>query len=297
MTSTVSIGWLVLDHVVELADYPVQDTKTPAQEARLLAGGPTFRAAVALARQGNAPAMVATVGTDVAAAQLRAAVQDAGVADLLITVDGISRQAHVWLSRRAGSRTIVYVDSLPAADQLPATTVDRIVEADALLLDGREVAVAAQAARQTRGLVSLDVGSWKPDTLPVLAPLANVLTGPAATLARLAGTDAADLARTTAALVDLGADLAVTTSGDGRIVACDRSGNFTQQPYTVPVVDSNGAGDAFHGGLVAAIVAGADHRTAVTRAAAVAALHVAAAGDTGLPDPQQLDAFLRDAAE
>ena len=61
------------------------------------------------------------------------------------------------------------------------------------------------------------------------------------------------------------------------------AGVHIQPAFWLPVVDSNGAGDSFHGGLLAGLLGGESHQEAMRWAAAVAALKVSAPGDVGLP--------------
>ena len=63
--------------------------------------------------------------------------------------------------------------------------------------------------------------------------------------------------------------------------------------FSVPVVDTVGAGDGFAAGLISAHLDGLPEAAALERAAAVGALAITSAGDKdGLPSRSELESFL-----
>jgi sulfofructose kinase len=63
--------------------------------------------------------------------------------------------------------------------------------------------------------------------------------------------------------------------------------------YRVDVVDTTGAGDAFHGALTLLLAEGADIEVAIDMAMAAAALKCTRLGSrAGLPTREELEAFL-----
>jgi sugar/nucleoside kinase (ribokinase family) len=110
---------------------------------------------------------------------------------------------------------------------------------------------------------------------------------------------APDLGGALAAAVAAGPRLVVATLGDAGSIAAERTADgrirqHDQAPaFAVPIVSTLGAGDAFHGGLLAALVDGYATPEALIRANAVAALSCRALdGRSGLPNRAELEAFL-----
>lgn len=96
------------------------------------------------------------------------------------------------------------------------------------------------------------------------------------------------------ALLTLGrARMVVVKRRDHSAVAHSAEGQWTQQPFDVPVADPVGAGDAFAAGWLSARLRGLDEPRALAEAACVAALVVQAPGDTdGLPTASARDRAL-----
>jgi len=68
--------------------------------------------------------------------------------------------------------------------------------------------------------------------------------------------------------------------------------------FDTEVVSTLGAGDVFHGALVAQFQQGRDLREAITRASAVAALSCRGLdGSSAVPDEKRLEVFLQDVQE
>lgn len=90
-----------------------------------------------------------------------------------------------------------------------------------------------------------------------------------------------------------GVEQVVITLGERGVYAATQQSVKLIPAYTVNAIDTTGAGDAFNGGLLAALAAGANLFDACAYANAVAALKVTKLGATaGMPTKQEIDAFL-----
>jgi 2-dehydro-3-deoxygluconokinase len=108
----------------------------------------------------------------------------------------------------------------------------------------------------------------------------------------VAGEDEADL------LGDLGPGLVVIKRGARGAVGIDGGTRVEVPAFRVPEVDTVGAGDAFAAGLLSALLRDRPLDRALREASAVAALCVAAPGDTdGLPTAAERDAYLAGGAD
>jgi ribokinase len=116
-------------------------------------------------------------------------------------------------------------------------------------------------------------------------------------LALLSGLPTDDLEgcrRAAQVLLSKGCNQIVLTRGDQGAFVFNQTGEIFVPSFKVPVVDTTAAGDAFIGGLAAALADGIDLQIALLRASAAGALAVTKAGaQTSLPDITELDDFLK----
>jgi len=116
-------------------------------------------------------------------------------------------------------------------------------------------------------------------------------------LALLSGLPTDDLEgcrRAAQVLLSKGCNQIVLTRGDQGAFVFNQTGKIFVPSFKVPVVDTTAAGDAFIGGLAAALADDIDLQIALLRASAAGALAVTKAGaQTSLPDITELDDFLK----
>jgi ribokinase len=95
-------------------------------------------------------------------------------------------------------------------------------------------------------------------------------------------------------LQSLGCHQIILTRGEHGAYYFDQNNQIFAPPFNVPVVDTTAAGDAFIGGLAAALSQNLDIHTALLQASAAGALAVTKAGaQTSLPNKTELDNFLK----
>jgi 2-dehydro-3-deoxygluconokinase len=266
-------------------------------------GGAESNVAIAVARLGGGASWVGRVGDDelgdLVLAQLRGEGVDVRHAlrdpdaptGLMIKTRRTATVGHVLYYRAgsAGSRlqpSDVPVDRVRAAGVLHVTGIT-----PALSPTARAATFAAvEEARAAAVPVSFDVNHraslWRDvDPGPVLAELAaraDVL---------FAGEDEAavlgaegDLERVVTALARLGPASVVLTRGARGVLALIDDALVEVPPHAVAAVDPVGAGDAFVGGYLTELLAGADAKTRLATAAACGAFAVTVPGDwEGLP--------------
>ena len=86
----------------------------------------------------------------------------------------------------------------------------------------------------------------------------------------------------------------ITMGGKGVFLATPKKRGIIPA-YKVNAVDTTGAGDAFNGGLAAALAEGKDLWEAASFANALAAISVQRIGTTpSMPDREEIDAFIRE---
>ncbi|MDG4756736.1 carbohydrate kinase family protein [Micromonospora sp. WMMD710] len=277
MVDLVVVGGLGIDVRVRVPALPLPAADSHTVEPiELRIGNTGAGVALAATAVGLRVRVVDTLGADPAGDLVRAALTRAGVPAVLAEDRGGTRRS-VNLVDPGGRRTSLY-DPRPWRGGPPfaATEVAELVR------DARHVHVsimdwtvpllpAVRAALPAGVTLSTDLHDWDGEN-PYHPPFAEVADLILVSGVRLAGR-AASLAGTLAprtVVVTRGADGAELYPGDGSVVPV---------PPAVPprpVVDSNGAGDAFAAGLIAGRLRGeplADAARYAARVAAAACTH------------------------
>jgi sulfofructose kinase len=294
----VGFGLNAVDHLIVVPEYPTFDTKVRLLEHQQTAGGQAASTMVALKRLGLKTAYAGRFGSDTEGQFGFQSLEAEGVdLEFAEVVEGAHNQlAFVFIDARNGERTILWDRDerlVYDADEAPVVLAGR---GRVLHLDGHDPMAGARMARAARSqatLVSADIENIY-DGLPELLPLIDVLVGSREFPHRLTG-----IADEKASLVELHARygcavVGMTLGERGAMLYCQ--GQFIEGPaYEVPggCLDTTGAGDAFHGGLLYGILTGEDVETSLKLANAAAALKCRELGArTSLPRRNELTEFL-----
>ena len=260
--------------------------------ARLQPGGKGANQAVAAARLGASVRMAGCCGDDDFGRTLRSALEDAGVDVSAVRVLAGVASGLALITVDAGGENSITV--APGANGLagpPEAAASAAMPCDALILSAEiPVPVLAAALDRARTAHVMTVLNLAPapadasallaagvDWLIVNAPEAGAILGRAVTDPASAQAAAADLAREGAGhvVITLGRDGAVLAGPDAELAV---------PGFSVPSVDSVGAGDAFVAALGVAVASGVLPPEAVRLACAVAATAVTRPGaQDGLP--------------
>lgn len=263
------VGLATHDTILAVPEHPSPDGRVVADDLVVAGGGPAATAAVALARLGVDVSFAGVVGDDDAGRFVRDGLAAEGVdVSLLQVVAGARTPQSVVLVKPDGSRSIVH---RPGDAPFPDVEVD----ADWVHVDHAGYGHAT-------GRVSLDGGN----------PIAGLdLTG----VALYAPTESrlrADFGSAEAALA-AGAELVVVTRGAGGSVAYTRDGAVEVAAYECEPVSTLGAGDVFHGALLAFLVRGEPIAEALRGANVAAALSCRALdGRSAIPTLNELERIL-----
>jgi sulfofructose kinase len=291
-SAVVFVGAVTIDSIALVGAFPGPDERVVAEDLMFAGGGPAATAAVTAARLGVPAAFVGTVGDDAEGERIIEGLAAEGV-----DVSGVTREAG---ARSAAS--VIVVDRLRGTRAIcarPGPVVDISRGADLL---GRADWVHADhlgwsAVRQLlrpgparRPHLSIDAGNpilgFTPDGVDLYVPTLQELE-------RIYGLSTPD-ALLDAALHD-GAGRVVATNGSRGSLAADASGErATADGVEVEVVSTLGAGDVFHGALVAAHVRGLALADALEYANTVAALSCRGLdGRSAIPTHDTVEAHLR----
>lgn len=274
MSSVVTVGHAVLDHRFRVPVFPPTQARTDADTYRSDVGGPAAVAAMAVVRLGGSARLVAARGADDAGAQLAAALAARGVdIEGFVLREDVETPVCAVLIDRSGERTIIRRVARSFTADAGWVTPERLTGAGAVLVHPLWAAGADAAVRSARALgvpCVLDLDHVSPSTLDLASRVTHVIADASAAQA-LGGVESA-----VAALRATGAWWAITLGADGV-----RHAGGTMAALRVPVLDTTGAGDVFHGAFALALAEGRDETYALRFASIAGALHVR---DAQIPD-------------
>jgi sugar/nucleoside kinase (ribokinase family) len=233
-------------------------------------GGTSAGKALCLARLGVPTTLRTVLGTDPDAARILTALAHPDLTLIADVVPGRSEH-HLNLMAADGGRVSIYLDLTGPTADLPDPLLAALSGADIAVLDLTQSSVPVLAAARAAGCeIWCDLHDYdgradfhRPfiDAADVLVVSADRLPDPRGFLT---------------GAVASGASLAVCTDGSrGAIAVSAADGEWTVGAVPVQtVVDTNGAGDAFVAGLLAARIGGAPLAESLRRASAAGALAV-----------------------
>lgn len=282
VVDVVGVGLNATDTVIVVERFPERGGKVEYRESRVLPGGQVASAVVACQGWGLTTRYAGVLGEDEAAALHGREFARAGV-DARIQTErgGVSAQSLILVDA-AGERTV-----LCRRDErmvLRPEHLDRewVTQARVLLVDGWETAAATQAAgwaREAAVPVVGDVDEVYPGVEELLGHVDYLIVSREFPR-RLTGVG--DLRAALRAMRErFGCRLVGATMGEGGVVVWDGMRMVEAPAFRVDVVDTTGAGDAFHAGFCYGLVRGWELRRTLDFACAAAALNCAAMGARG----------------
>lgn len=291
------IGAHVYDTLIKVPDFPVEDTKCLVETVVRSGGGPCATGLVAAAHLGVDTSWLGVLADDAGGNFLFDDFEKHGVDTKFIIVQGGCRSfsSFVLLNSRSASRTCILDRGTLPPLELNEAMRQEIAAADLMMIDGNEMSAALegiQFARQNGTKVLYDAGGLYPG-VENLMPFVDILI-PSAEFA-IGFTHSSDASEAARRLYNEYHPeiVAVTQGAQGGIYYDGEFGSWSAFP--IDVIDSNGAGDVFHGAFAAATVAGYDHRDCCMFAAAVSAIKCTSLGArNGLPNTQQVKQFIKE---
>lgn len=273
--TVVCLGLATLDTILAVPRHPDADDRVVATDHAVAGGGPAATAAVALARLGVDVAFVGAVGDDEPGELIRAGLEREGVdvSELARVAGARSPQSAILVS--GGARAIAHFPGTAGPPAPSPGALALMAEADWVHVDHAGYAAAPPDVR-----LSVDGGN----------PIAGLgLDGVAlyapteAALVRDFGTPARALAA--------GAELVVVTKGAQGCAAHTVAGSTDAPGAPLDgAVSTLGAGDVFHGALLAAFVHGRELPAALAFANRAAALSCRALdGRSAIPTLEELE--------
>ncbi len=292
----VGIGMPVVDCLVSMERLPESDEQTYVHELSWQGGGKVATALAALGRLGARGEMIGVVGEDVFGRHCICDFQWNGVGvsrlvtdpgtttDFSIVISERARQARSFISRRGTCRALCEED------------LDETLLRSARYLHLSELSpTAARAARIVReagGRVVIDADLYAADIRRNIALTDVFIASRYFYEGMFAGGSLRENCR---ALQKLGPEIVIVTLGAEGCAGIGREGYFELPAFTgLPVADTTGAGDVFHGAFIAGLLRGCGTMEAARFASAASAITCTRLGGrAGIPDREMLEDFLR----
>ncbi|WP_066288112.1 carbohydrate kinase family protein [Arthrobacter sp. B6] len=246
------VGCATLDSIALVQDYPAADSRTVAADFSTAGGGPAATAAVAAARAGAQTAFAGVIGTDEEGDRIISGLEAEGVDTSAVIRDANVKTGAsvIVVSRATESRAIVTRPVPPVA--FPAGSRFHELLGTAAWVHVDHLGWNA-VARVPNLRISVDAGN----PIPSFTPKGVALYVP--TIERLRAEYGEDLSPEALLqqAVDDGASAVVATAGSEGAWVLERDGNPVHVP-AVPahIVSTLGAGDVYHGAILAAVAAG-----------------------------------------
>ncbi len=266
--------------------HPGPDEKCKAEKLVRAHGGPAATAAVVAARLGCPSAFVGYICDDALGHEHLKELSAEGVYTGYVTRGEMPTTTAAVTVKPDGARSIVFF----SGDRKPMTSTPDLkgVHPKVLLFDGREPHISLdllERAAKWRAQSVLDAGSVHHGTLALESKVDYLVASEKYARQRTHIDHSPDAAR---ALSEFHPNI-VVTFGDKGLYYKTSFGEGTLSAYGVPVVDTTGAGDAFHAGFAVGLARGQSLIDTLRFASATAALNCGAIGGrTAAPTLQQV---------
>jgi sulfofructose kinase len=270
------VGVATVDNIVLVENYPTANQRVIALDSSHAVGGPATTAAVTLARLGIKVALVCVIGDDEEGRFIFETLKREGVDTSHVVVDSNVKTARgtIVVSKNEQSRAIMVMPH----DQIPKKPIDlsqyQWIHVDQV---GMRALKNWGIARGGSAKLSIDIGyateGLNPADYDLYAPSENITTD------------------TSTATRDK--NIVVISQAERGSLYSDGQSSGSVPAITSEILSTLGAGDVFHGALVAAQVWNKEISEAVLIANTVAGLSCRGLdGQSGIPRKNELDAFM-----
>ena len=302
--SVVVFGSINMDLVARTPRLPKPGETLTGHSFETVSGGKGANQAVAVARLGVPTEMVGRVGNDAFGLELLNSLKSSGVGcDRVLTDSATHSGVAVIAVDDASENNIILIPG--ANGHVDESDIDRLQEvlpqAKVLMLQLEiplpMVVAAAKAAKAAGVTVMLDPAPARSDLPDELYSLIDIITPNQIETSQLVGFPVEDLNTAIEAAHTLhqrGIQIVITKLGKLGAFCITPTETFEIPIFPVKAIDTVAAGDAFNGGLAAALAEGLPLKEAARQASAVAALSVTKTGaQPSLPTRVELEEFRR----
>jgi len=287
----VCVGVITIDTIALVEKYPSADERVVALEISRAGGGPAAVAAVALSRLGIKSAIVGTIGNDADGKELLRIFEKEGVETSGISVGTSATAGSVIVASKEHSERAISTRQPMVQAPINEAAKKLITQAQWVHLDHDGITRLAELgiSRGNGPLISFDAGygveTFDPITIDLFVPTDRQMA------LRYPGIDLAVALENDS--MKAGNTVVATQGSAGSAGFSPETGLVTAPGFTVDVMSTLGAGDVFHGALVAQLIQGFPLDEAMFRANAVAALSCTGLdGQSKIPTTTELETYL-----
>jgi len=285
----VCVGVITMDTIALVDKYPSEDERVIASEIARGGGGPAAVAAVALARLGISTAIVGTIGDDADGREILEIFTREGVDTSGISIGSTATAGSVIVASKENSARAISTRQPVVQAPLNEAAKKLVAQAEWIHCDHVGINRLSELgiARGSGPKISFDAGYGVEDFDVSLVDLfvptdrQMALRHPTLSLEAAMATDAQSANNIVVATCGAEGSAAYSTSF------------ITAPGFKVNVTSTLGAGDVFHGALLAQVVEGRPIAESLLRANAVAALSCRGLdGQSAIPTAQELNTYL-----
>ena len=287
----VCVGVITIDTIALVDKYPSADERVIAQEIARAGGGPAAVAAVALSRLGVKSAIVGTIGDDPDGKEVLRIFEKEGVDTSGISIGSSATSGSVIVASKEHSSRAISTRQPMVQSPINEAAKKLIAQAQWVHVDHLGITRLTELgiSRGNGPLISFDAGygveTFDPITVDLFVPTDRQMA------LRYPGIDLAVALENDS--MKAGNTVVATQGSAGSAGFSPETGLVTAPGFAVDVKSTLGAGDVFHGALVAQLIHGFALQEAMIRANAVAALSCTGLdGQSKIPTTTELDAYL-----
>lgn len=294
-----------MDLVARSPRLPVPGETTIGRDFFTAPGGKGANQAVAAARLGIPTQLVGRVGNDNFGRSLLSNLQSYGVQTEHILIDETAHSGVAVITvDDSGQNSIIVIPGANGhIDRADVQRLSSLFEGAAALLLQWEipftvVRLAIEAAKDAGVKAILDPAPAHVDAPDDFYRLVDIITPNEIEAGQLVGFEVNNYetaSQAASVLLQKGVGTAIVKLGDRGVCCATQDSTFFIPAFPVSAVDTVAAGDAFNGGLVAAITEGRSWREAVIWGAAAGAISTTKPGAmASMCDRQTFDTFLKE---
>ncbi len=298
MKHIVGIGANVCDTLIGVHTYPTEDTKQAATEIVQCGGGPCATGLTTAARLGADCAFIGSLTDDAAGSFLYRDLEKYKVStELVESIPGYtSFSSYIFLSEDTAARTCVFHRGNVPKKPLTESQKGAIRRADILMVDGNDLEMAiegARVAKESGTMVLYDAGGLY-DGVEKLLALTDILIPSCEFSLKVTGES--DVRKAAEKLYNTySPSVLVITMGKEGGILYDGKACISYPSFPVNAVDTNGAGDVFHGAFAYAYAEGLSAEKACVFSSAVSAIKCTKVGArAAVPTRAEVIEFLRE---
>ena len=287
----VCIGVITIDTIALVDKYPGEDERVLADQISRAGGGPAAVAAVALSRLGIKSAIVGTIGDDADGKEALRIFAQEGVDTSGISFGATPTAGSVIVASKEHSARAISTRQPVTQAAMNEAAKKLIAAAQWVHVDhvGIKRLDEAGISRGAGPQISFDAGygveTFDPIVVDLFVPTDRQMA------LRYPGVDLAVALENDS--LKAGNTVVATQGSAGSAGFSPETGLVTAPGFKVDVTSTLGAGDVFHGALVAQLIQGHPLQEAMRRANAVAALSCRGLdGQSKIPTTTELDAYL-----